>query len=315
MVYLLKIPLFLIALVMVAATALCFFGGQYWWAEPVSHFTLQYLCIGLILALLCGIVRWPLLATMFVAVAVVQGGEMLYITKRFVQTPAINMEIGNELRVLQFNATRSNEETLEMAQALDAAIAEHDVVAIQAMPIDFEPSAAFTRAFPYHYVDKGYYGVFSKTPIVTQAIGGEAKTGGHLLVVLPNFQVQFITANSWFPSSQEDRLKRDEQHDLTFSLMSKMDMPTFLVGDLNITPYSLSLQHELARDNVWLAPLPRGLMPTWPRQLPTAFLRIPLDLLIVNNRVQVESRTLMDIPGSLHLAVSNKLRIMPYSAQ
>jgi hypothetical protein len=305
--------LFPVALVLAAVTVLCVIEPPYWWAEPLTVATVQYIPLAVFFALWAWLAGSRFLLVVFALVAATHAVELAYVTKRFMQESNAYAEMGTkELRILQFNPTRQNENVDQMVERLDELAADYDVIAIQAHP-PYRVSSDFLRAFPHRFVDEGYYAVYSKTQIITQPIGGDGKSGGHLLVGLPYHNMQFVMLHSWIPLQQAQREMRDERHNSTLALIGKMEMPSFVIGDFNQTPYARTLQNALAENGLKLAPFPYGVLPSWPLTLPV-FLRFPIDLVIVNDRVQVVKREAVEIPGSLHMAVSNLLQVRPYSA-
>jgi endonuclease/exonuclease/phosphatase (EEP) superfamily protein YafD len=93
---------------------------------------------------------------------------------------------------------------------------------------------------------------------------------------------------------------RTGQFERAAEIMKSEAGPRALVGDLNSTPWSHYFRELLLRSGLRVARAGRGLLPTWPAQLPS-FLRIPIDHCLVSEEVRVHSARTGPPTGSDHL--------------
>lgn len=80
--------------------------------------------------------------------------------------------------------------------------------------------------------------------------------------------------------------------------LSRQPEPLILVGDLNVTPWSVHFRKFIKKNNLIDARRGFGLLPSWPTTLP-AFLRIPIDHCLVRNDGRVGVQDIRLGPATL----------------
>ena len=89
--------------------------------------------------------------------------------------------------------------------------------------------------------------------------------------------------------------------------MAEETHPAIAVGDFNQSIYSTGFQRMLRESNLHIAPFPVGFLPTWPCLFVLPFMQVPIDLAVANEKLAITQRKRINIPGSDHMAVSNRI--------
>ncbi|WP_169704534.1 endonuclease/exonuclease/phosphatase family protein [Runella slithyformis] len=148
---------------------------------------------------------------------------------------------------------------------------------------------SFAAEYPYTFFvsAKNDTKVFvaSRTPIeidsaATFAVKGlirfTAKIHGKPLTI--------IACHAYNPLKQIDFLTRNQELRHIAALVKKERNPTLVIGDLNITPWSVIYQKTIAESYLKNARQGFGLKPSWPAWMP--FLLIPIDHCLINRQLE-----------------------------
>lgn len=285
-------------------------------AELAVHFRLQYAVAGVVLAagawalskhklmlFCCGIVLWHALALLYAGFAFT--------------APPVNA-LKTEYRILQFNANVRNRNIDALTLLLEQA-QRHDMLVVQELPegLGLLHSQQLRELYPYQYAGKEgqvfFKGlaVFSKLPITVTPMQheGASRYAGVLRIHVPDKNMTVYGVHSPTPIPLNAAQEREAQHEWLFDLLAKEQLAAIAIGDFNVTPYAARFQQLLREHHLYLAAFPDSLLHTWPQLLPIIVLQIPIDLVVVNNRVNILDRTRLSIPGSDHYAVSNTVLI------
>lgn len=90
---------------------------------------------------------------------------------------------------------------------------------------------------------------------------------------------------------------------------SEPNIPTFVVGDLNVTPFAAPFRSFLKGATLRDPRVGRGLLGTWPSQLPLLF-RLPIDYILHNRHVRALSLTAGGHLGSDHVPLVGAFKLM-----
>ena len=282
-------------------------GASFFLFELLSHFSVQYAVVGVALAV--WLVwqqqwRWALLA-----LACAGWHLALILPWLLVEKPASAGQ-PSELRILHANVlfTRADlSQTIRFVREQRA-----DVVVLQEVTVAHIPPVwrALRGEFPYRDTirSKGpcHILVLSRMPFVVDPAARSLKTI-HLTSSIRGHPFELYTVHPrtpiWYPWFRE----RNKQ--LTFVATGLMlsRRPAVLVGDFNISVFSPVYRSLFAQKTAITACRSGfGLLPTWPRFMPPAYL--PIDHAFVNNVFVTTQFITLDQPGSDHKAVLVDLR-------
>ena len=293
-------------------TVLALLDRFFWLFELFAHFTLQYIWIAAlfcIYALCMSLGREGILCAL---ILLIHSAEFAYVAKNYTQA---TRETGTvNLKVLQSNLFRFNWQKDEAALEVERIARDFNIFVINEYNDEWKSKlhARLSKIFPHHYINPPdaitkNIAIYSHTPLDVEVVDTGDYKNGYLRVGLPEYNAVMFNFHAYTPMGKDLTIKRME----TMSRMSREaaaeKRPAFLIGDFNQTPYATSFQKMLNETGMKLAKFPDGMYPTWISFLPTPFMRIPIDHMIVNQNVYVKSRTPINVTGSDHLAVGNEL--------
>lgn len=282
-------------------------GAHFFLFELLSHFSVQYAVVGVALAVWLVWLkqwRWAVLAL------VCSGWHLALILPWLLAEIPASASQKSDLRLLHANVlfTRSDlSQTIRFVRGQRA-----DIVVLQEVTVAHIPPVwtALRGEFPYRDTirSKGpcHILVLSRTPLVVDSAARLLKVI-HLTTTVRGHPFDLYTVHPrtpiWYPWFRE----RNKQ--LAFAAMglTHSNRPAVLTGDFNISVFSpvyRSLFAEKAAITACRSGF--GLLPTWPRFLPPAYL--PIDHAFVNNGFVTTQFITLDQPGSDHKAVLVDLR-------
>ena len=191
-----------------------------------------------------------------------------------------------------------------------------------------ENSGVF-KAYPYHVAGRGHIGLYSKIPLRNARLfftSETRKVTNHANVIaqirLGGESFTLLVAHPASPI-QPSHLRMLQQ---SFRVWER-ERPKFgqnlvIVGDLNTTPWSVEFHQLIDRTGLRDSQLGVGLQPSWPMLMPAIGLRstptlitdlitIPIDHVLVSDRIVVLSRKTGPFIGSDHLPVIVELGLAP----
>ncbi|MEM1059643.1 MAG: endonuclease/exonuclease/phosphatase family protein [Verrucomicrobiota bacterium] len=121
----------------------------------------------------------------------------------------------------------------------------------------------------------------------------------------------FVGTHPVPPSSAEAVRLRDGQMEEVAAFLRRRPpgWNTILAGDLNNTPFSASFRNLLARTRLRDTAEGFGYQPTWPVEMPWFW--IPIDHILVSNKIRVADRSVGPAVGSDHFPVWAELGFAP----
>lgn len=300
-----------------ALTLLCiltifgFLGAFHWTLDLTSHFRLVYAPLLLIGTIYAVLTKRRLLAAALFIFALINLAEIL----PYAFAPATNAPRNKDsvsVKFLQFNVwlkDRSVSRVTELILSEDA-----DFVALQecAEPCRNElKNGNVAKLYP-HFLEnqRDDLLLLSKTPITNTSeipkkspplILAESNLSGHRLFIM----VTHLTRPSEKPRLFEIQIKE------LILIANKTRIPNFsffLLGDLNMTPFSTHFRRLIRETGLKNSQSGFGLQPTYPALIPQMHLRlampiIPIDHILISPDVLVRSRQNAPFAGSDHLPV------------
>lgn len=163
------------------------------------------------------------------------------------------------------------------------------------------------KVYPYHGFKDGLgaYDIsyFSKNNPEAEAIYFTEDNPSWWLTYQQNGKkMNILGIHPHSPSSQKTSRERNAHLDAALSYAAESKNPTVVVGDFNISQFSKVFQDLLEENKLIDTQLEFGLQPSWHAQVPSLF-RIPIDQVIVNDKVKVIDRYVGEYTGSDHFPV------------
>jgi endonuclease/exonuclease/phosphatase (EEP) superfamily protein YafD len=295
---------------LVAATLLAclstlagFFGRTWWVFELTSHFHLQYfifLIISSVLHLVAGNPYFGLAASIF---ALLNFSMLL----PFFRSRPNNHSDVKTYRVLLANILKRNQSYARVRETIHSCNPDFAVLIevsqkwmqeldclrstypfIKSAPRTDDYGLALFSRFPIKQAEIEYFGDTDRPTIIAQI----DLAGQMILLVIPH--------PSPPKSKPSARLRNQQLHEFAQYLDDRTG-PKFLIGDLNITPWSPYFRDLLDQSGLRQSRRGFGLQPTWPTTMPALY--IPIDHILVSQEIKIHKHRLGPRLGSDHRPV------------
>ncbi|MFQ5636004.1 MAG: endonuclease/exonuclease/phosphatase family protein [Gammaproteobacteria bacterium] len=274
-------------------TVIAFFSRVHWFAELFSHFRFYFLLVQalLVLVFLHSERRSLMVATLLLSIpnAWVVVPYLAPLAVR--PSTAVADARGEEIDMVALNVNYLNEDYAAMRDYLDSV--SPDVIVVAEITDEWARALKFLDAIYPHRIgerrsDPWGLMVYSRLPFVESELLdlGVADTV-HARIVLRAGQhlLQIMAVHLFPPTSPRGAWNRNRQLVSLARRVSVSDLPTAVVGDMNLTPFSPYFDEFTAAAGVVDARRDAGFHFTWPT-LPVP-LWIPIDHALVNPAVKV----------------------------
>lgn len=270
---------------------IAFFSSIHWFAELFSHFRFYFLLAQALLALIfLHSRRWTLMAATIVLAIPNAWYVMPYLTP-FVFDVTRAERPGENVEVVALNLNFRNRDFAAARAYLDSV--SPDIIVVAEVTNDWTEALRFLdRTYPHQIgatrPDPWGLRVYSRLPFVESELLdlGVAGTFHARVVVDPGSgPLQILAAHLFSPTNPKRAANRNLQLSNLARLVGESDLPTVIVGDLNVTPFSPYFRRLLDTAGVVDARRQAGFHFTWPTYpLP---LWIPIDHVLANPAVDV----------------------------
>jgi len=318
-------------------------GDKGWIWSLTTHFRVQYLVIQLLALCIGGIGLWKksknkglLGVEHWLSLAVLAfftGVNLLAVAPYFLpyrQPNPIETAKGH-LKLMHFNLFGIiNHNTDSVIQAIQEE--RPDVIDLVEYT-DFwqtrlEESGVF-KAYPYHVAGRGHIGMYSKVPLrnarlVFTSATRKVTNQANIIAQIPlgGEPVTLLVAHPASPILPSHLQMLQHSFQVWERERPHLGQNLVIVGDLNTSPWSVEFHQLIERTGLRDSQLGFGLQPSWPMILPAIGLRstptlitdliaIPIDHVLVSNRLVVLSRKTGPFVGSDHLPVVVELGLAP----
>lgn len=280
-------------------------AGRYWWLlDLASHFRAQYLIVlALVVVTLCA-ARAYRLAILFAVVALVNLALIAPLYAGATHSPAGR---DGSLRAMLINVHTANRDHAAVIDSIDL----HDPDIVVAEEVNRRWMQAFqTLGTRYPHVlskprdDNFGIALFSKHPFTGARLIDVGSIG--LPSILVRFEVQgrrfyLLGTHAVPPVSSEYSRMRNEHLAAIPGIVTALDAPVLLLGDLNASPWSFHFRRLLRDSGLRDGSRGRGIQPTWPtHMLP---LLIPIDHCLHSPGIDVVGKKIGAHIGSDHYPV------------
>ncbi len=308
---------FLILFVYSAVTFISF-KEEWYIGELAASLRMHWFLLGMLIALYYVVRRrYPLLLagwalTLYHAPALAS----LMLAER----PHVPASEHHTVRVFQHNTLRYKDNADEVMRWLSSHGDDYDIVFLQEVsPVLNERINELLPYYPYivptYYKQRFDNAVLSKYPITSFEIrmfpdleigyircvfslddGGGALTMYGMHATAPISPAYWHARNGQFAHIASE-IENDTQY------------PRFMVGDLNLTPYSPIFASLLEISHLRSSMEGFGLENTWGSFLPTRMLGLPIDHLLFSDHISVKKKTVGPSLGSDHYSVTTVLAV------
>lgn len=296
--------LVIIPAAVIAVASLASFAGRWvWWLDVLANFRAQYVVV---LALLGGIVvisRWRRSGAAILAVALL---NLIFVAPLYIGSPGESDPAAPHLWVLSFNLLSTNESYSEVIEYIETVQADlvflHEAsrpweVALEAAGLDYEIIRARSENLIFGTV------VLARDEVEAVSHGfAEAQPRAVALHYQPDgwpVPVEVLSSHTLAPTTQTRASLRDAQLAFAANWAADQEGAYFVVGDLNVTPWSWPFRNLLTKGETRNSQIGFGLQPTF-AATSFAFLRVPIDHLLHSDALLIRDRRLGPSLGSDH---------------
>lgn len=291
-----------------AATLLGFAGGWHWFFDLFNHFRAQYLLALLVVSPLALLIRRRMLSAIGFAALVV---NIVLIAPLYFGGEVAAKIAGPKLKILLVNVHTSNTDHQKVAALIKRY--DPDVVGLlevnrrwlQAMaPVfaDWPPPIARARN------DNFGLALWSKRGLKghLQAVGWD---GPSIVAEVdgPLGKMSFVLIHPPPPIGDGGAKARNGCLKALAELRKELPSPLVVMGDFNATPWSSQFCDFLERSKLSNTRDGFGILPSWPSYNP--LLRIPIDHILIDQKLAAVQLEISDDVGSDHYGVYAELRL------
>ncbi len=278
-------------------------GNKY--AELASHFPLQYAVAALVFLLAA--FALGTYGVTFVLLLLALGLNLCQIAP-FVSfaRQQVPMGEGQPLKLLQVNVLKLNTDTNHLRRIIEEE--QPDIIAASEVTPAFAAMlAGFEALYPYRLVEpeeKSSFGMalLSRLPfsqIESVSFDGPKNRAMVARVRLDGHDIDIISIHPTTPNVK--MASRDAEFDNIAKRVGANSTNLVLLGDFNATPYcpaykklTRALKLKNAREGL-------GIMGSFPQYLPTPFLKLPIDHVLLGTNLRALTCRLGSVTGSDHL--------------
>ncbi len=271
---------------LIALSSLLGFSGRYSrWFDHFSNFRVQYFLLGSVLALWYFFRRQHRLAVLNVLIFV---GNGWYVVSWFFVSQSTSAAKA-DFRIYHANVLYKNRDFGPVTQQIREETPDFFFINEATPPLIAHLTQKLGNEYPYSFYvyAKNATRVFvgSRVPIridsaATFAFKGLIK----FITVVNNKPLTIIACHAYNPLKKEDFGIRNRQLKYITALVEKEHNPTLVVGDLNITPWSVFYEDLIKESGLHNCRQGFGLNPSWPTWVPPML--IPIDHCLINHQLE-----------------------------
>lgn len=222
---------------------------------------------------------------------------------------------GETLKIMQVNVLFINKDTARLKTLIEKEQPDL-VVSSETPPVFAEMFKTLKKDYPWQdlYPQEGNprgLGVISKRKMANAArihFDHKGVPSQIFTVTLGGQDVHFVSIHPFTPT--ENIKRRDNEFRLIAERYAKRPAEHLVVlGDFNATPYCSAYKQLAASLNLSNARDGFGVYPSWPTFLPTPFLRIPIDHVLVSDGIAVHNFRTGPAIGSDHLPTITEISL------
>ncbi len=325
-------------------TAMALMGDKGWVWSLTTHFRVQYLCVQLLAFLFASVSYWqkskpdgPRKIDQWVSLIVL--GVFLGINLSAVlpyylphPKPDLAQISGRPLKLMHINVfgnvNFNTQAVLEAVRAENPDMVDF-VEYTERWRHELERSSVLKR-YSYRLSGRGNMALYSKRPLVNARLvyAGRQTVANQANIIakiwLNGHPVTILVAHPASPIRPSHLTWLQESFNTWAKERPRLGKHLVVMGDLNTTPWSVEFKTLIEKTGLRDSQLGLGIQPSWPMLLPligiraesnwlTQMLQIPIDHVLVSNRLIVIERHTGPFVGSDHLPVVVTLAVGPTS--
>lgn len=278
------------------------FGATFWWGfELFTHFRVQFVVVGVLLAGLAAATNRRSIAVALIIVTALNARPLL----PYLPTAPEPAVAGFQFDVLTINVRGNNSDYASIVDAILAA--DTDLVAVVELTPQLDQTLTsladrYPHQFPLAANGSFGIGIYSRYPLRARsefAIGPTSAIDS--IVELPAGPIRLIASHPYPPVGQSRSAIRNSQLDQLAAYVKDIDEPLVVCGDFNLTPYSPYFDRFTEAAELTDVGLGQGFAFSWPSFFPLA--GIPIDRCLFRGPLAVESIKRLEPFGSDHYPV------------
>lgn len=263
----------------------------FWFCDLWANFRMQFLLAAVVLlAVFIGLRQWRE-AAVALCLLVLNGW---FVADIMLQSRAIEVAgpAESHFRLIQFNINRHNRQIESLAATLKASGA--DIIVLQELTPEANQllEVALRQSYPYRLLQPLPHafgmGLFSRWPLEAlqrwSPVGIDAASFRVQMVVPGMGQLTLAAIHPYPPMNGAMAHQRNDEIMQAASWLAGQAGPRILIGDMNLTPYSVWFRKLMASSG--LKPV-RSLIPfahaTWPDSYLLLPLKIPIDHILISD--------------------------------
>jgi len=273
------------------ATIISLLGPVHWFAELFSNFRFYYLLTQALLVLIFLHSERRLLMAATLLLAIPNAWYVVpYLTPLVLDT-SVAAERGEEIDVVALNVNYRNGDHESMRAYLESVTA--DVIVVAEITKTWRNELRFLDSRYPHQIGKWRsdpWGlrVYSRLPLIEAELldlGVPNTVHARIVVETEGQQLQVFAAHLYSPTNPQRAANRNIQLADLAMRVGASDLPTVVVGDLNVTPFSPYFDRFLGAAGVVDARRPAGFHFTWPTSAIPVW--IPIDHALADSAVSI----------------------------
>lgn len=287
------------------------FSKHHLYFDLISHFRVQYIVL-LLPAFLIAIVAKKTLAVLIISFALAVHGYV--VTMSILPVIPENDTEYTELTVLNSNLLSHN--THYQAQLDIIATQNPDIIALQEYSPGWDSvlSSQLSSNYPYSITEPiaSNFGIaiYSKHPITDGAV--EIFSTKSFPAISADIQIgestiRVMSIHPPPPVNKHTYLNRNQYMERIALESKALDGAVLVMGDFNTTPWTSRFNDMLKTGGLRNASAGFGFNPTWPTG--QIALQIPIDHILINEKIGVDHFETIHLEGSDHRSVLGRLRV------
>ena len=284
---------------------------DYWIIDILSHFSVQYAFLSLLLFSICIWKRIKLQAMLAGFLFVFNISSIVDLSNSIQAA----QQTERAFKVYSANINRFNKDFSKLNYELQET--DPDIVLLlEVTPGHFSQLHSIMQTFPHHIerLSMGTYGfgivLLSKFPVLEHRVIKLSEIGNAILEATLEVNQQtvvFYGVHFQSPVFIQKFVERKKQFLWLAHQINQKTEPVIVAGDFNSTPFSPLFQQLLKISDLKDSRKGFGWQPSWPAFLP--FFWLPIDHILVSPEIQVHNRTTGSFIGSDHYPVFAELSI------
>ncbi len=316
--------LYLLAILLALLTVAGFLGAWGNLFDLASHFRVHYFLILMVLLSLslgiksfritlifglCLLINGALIVPYYLPLSEVQEKEPAFVSSSL----SVDSESVTTFTLLHLNVLTKNSEKEKVAQLIQAE--KPDIISLLELDTHWEEALnGVLTDYPYRFSkpqnNNFGIGLYSKIPLKKMGVKYFNQDSSGLYfpsIYAENDDGRFsILTTHPFPPISGFSARNEQLHAIS-QARHQWNENLIIVGDLNITPWSVFFQKFLNETELRDSQLGYGVQASWPSYIP--FFGIPIDHVLVSPNIQVLHREVGPNVGSDHWPVIVKLRL------